>query len=243
MSAQPGQDERLLDEHLLDESIELRVGGGLPLRELTAAVDDVCRRAEQAAAPPCVVVHLGDGAPPPPRAWPVDADVQDVNRWERALRRLERSDSVTVAVARGACAGPALDLLLTADYRIATHDLRLLLPVNEGRLWPGMAVHRLTQQIGAARTRQLVLWGHEMTAPLAQRLALVDEVAVDSELATTIRAAVLLLGRTAGPELAISRQLIAEASGTSYEDALGAHLAACDRELRRTSALGAEPGR
>ena len=35
-----------------------------------------------------------------------------------------------------------------------------------------------------------------------------------------------------GRELAIRRRLLLDATTTSYEDALGAHLAACDRAVR-----------
>jgi isomerase DpgB len=35
-----------------------------------------------------------------------------------------------------------------------------------------------------------------------------------------------------GAELAIRRQLMLEAMTTTFEDALGTHLAACDRALR-----------
>jgi isomerase DpgB len=62
-------------------------------------------------------------------------------------------------------------------------------------------------------------------------MSLVDEIVADPEEAA--RAAIIMLGRIAGTDLAIRRQLLAEALSVSYEDALGAHLAACDRELRR----------
>jgi isomerase DpgB len=39
-----------------------------------------------------------------------------------------------------------------------------------------------------------------------------------------------------GAEMAIRRQLIFEAGSTTFEDALGAHLAAADRALRREAA-------
>jgi len=38
-----------------------------------------------------------------------------------------------------------------------------------------------------------------------------------------------------GRELSIRRRLLLEAASTSFEDALGAHLAACDRALRRAA--------
>jgi isomerase DpgB len=50
-------------------------------------------------------------------------------------------------------------------------------------------------------------------------------------------AAVAAIARQAagitGTELAIRRQLFLDAGHTRFEDALGSHLAACDRTLRR----------
>jgi isomerase DpgB len=52
-----------------------------------------------------------------------------------------------------------------------------------------------------------------------------------------------MLGRIAGPELSVRRQLLNEATSSAYEDAIGAHLAACDRELRRIGVAAPErPG-
>ncbi|MFE0045156.1 enoyl-CoA-hydratase DpgB [Streptomyces albireticuli] len=220
-------------EPLGGPGLTLHIDSGRPLAELTKAVDDACDRAANQEVPPTLALRLGaTRAPVSARSpWPGRVGVQDVNRWERAVRRLERLEAVSIAVAEGGCQGAALDLLLATDYRIATPDLRLLLPVNDGHFWPGMAVHRLVNQIGAARTRQLVLWGHELSAESAHRMGLVDELTTEVE--DTVRAAALLLGRTAGAEMAVRRQLLLEAATTEHEEALGSHLAACDRELRR----------
>jgi isomerase DpgB len=176
------------------------------------------------------VLRLG-ATRPEDRSWPGAVEIQDVNRWERAVRRLERLTAVSIAVGSGTCGGHALDLLLAADYRIATADFRLLLPVNDGHFWPGMAIHRLANQLGVARARQLVLWGHEISARRAVELGLIDEIA--TEPTDAVQAATLLLGRVSGADLAVRRQLLLEAPATSFEEAIGAHLAACDRELRR----------
>ncbi|MEV4442608.1 enoyl-CoA-hydratase DpgB [Streptomyces sp. NPDC049577] len=211
-------------------------GRNRPLAELTASLDAVCDRAEDAADRAAVItLRLGTTAPDE-RAWPEETTVRQVGRWEKAVRRLERLPAVSIAVAGDTCGGPALDLLLAADYRIATAGLRLLLPVHTGRLWPGMAVHRLAHQIGTARARQLLLWGSELTAERGLRLGLIDETVDDTTEA--LRAATLLLGRAAGPDLAVLRQLLEEAPVTSFDEALGVHLAACDRELRRRRRTG-----
>ncbi|MEU4262699.1 enoyl-CoA-hydratase DpgB [Streptomyces sp. NPDC025273] len=207
----------------------LTVDGTRPLDELTASVTSVCARAEEGGGQNVVVLRLRSA--PPDRSWPGRVRIGEVNRWERAVRRVERLAAVTVAVPEGVCGGPALDLLLTSDFRIASPDFRLLLPVNDEHFWPGMAVHRLVAQLGAAQARRLVLWGHEITADQAVSLGLVNEIGHDMEEA--LRATVVMLGRLSGAEVAIRRSLILEASATPYEEAIGTHLAACDRELRR----------
>ncbi|MDT0345440.1 enoyl-CoA-hydratase DpgB [Streptomyces litchfieldiae] len=214
---------------------QLVVGHVRTVGELTAELNAVCDRAED-RRPPGVVLMLGGS--PGDWPWPGAARIQEVNRWERAVRRLERLSAVIIAVARGTCGGPALDLLLAGDYRIAEPGLRMLLPVNDGHFWPGMGVHRLVNQVGVARARQLVLWGHELSAPQAIELGLVDEVT--EQLDDAIGAAALLLGRLSGPDLAIRRQLLLEAPSVDHDEALGPHLAACDRELLRLR-RGLEP--
>lgn len=222
-------------DQLDDPGLVLDADGTCPLSELTASIDETCRQIEDQDDPAVVLVRL-QPSPTNTRSWPGNVSIREVNRWERAVRRLERTGAVSVALAATSCAGPALDLLLASDYRIATADTRLLLPVNDGQFWPGMGVHRLVNQVGLARARQLVLWGGEILAEQAVAIGLIDEITSDPAAAT--QAAVVMLGRVAGAEHAIRRQLLLEAATTSYEDALGAHLAACDRELRRLRRIG-----
>ncbi|WP_311137603.1 hypothetical protein [Streptomyces sp. I6] len=127
--------------------ITLRLDAGQPLPELTAAVAGACDRAEERADRSVLLVRLPD-ARAGARTWPGPVDIQQISRWERAVRRLERLPAMSIAVASGACGGPALDLLLVSDYRIGSPDLRLLAPVNDGHFWPGMAVYRISRQLG-----------------------------------------------------------------------------------------------
>lgn len=236
MHAQHGTDQLPDGLHHL-----LRIDPRRALGELTAEVNAVSERLEIRAQ--CVVLRLG-GTDDADRSWPGDLAIQDVNRWERAVRRLENLPTVKIAVAEGTCAGASLDLLLAADYRIADPGMRLLLPVNDGHFWPGMAVYRLVQQVGLAHARQLVLWGHELPVRHALDIGLIDVSATDLDDAA--HAAVVLMGRATGREVAVRRQLLQEAAASSYEEALGVHLSACDRELRRmrhgTASPQAAPG-
>ena len=189
-------------------------------------VNALCARAEATGAP--VLLRLGGGKHP---AAPYDVAVQAVNRWERALRRLERLPAMTVAAVDGRCAGPALDVLLTVDYRVASATTTLRIPSVGAGPWPGMALYRLANQVGTGRARRMALFGADVTAARAEDWGLLDEV-VDDPLA---RAAEVVTRSRDGKELAIRRRLLLEAASTSFEDALGAHLAACDRALRRVA--------
>lgn len=183
------------------------------------------------------VVQIAAAGAPAGGIRPPDLSVALVSKWERAVRSLERSAAPTVAMAAGDCGGTALDVLLAADVRIATPDLRLLVSVDGEATWPGMAMFRLIQQTGLAPARGSLLFGTPITAAEALAVHLIDTVTGDP--ATAMAATVAKVRGFTGSELAIRRQLMFDASATSFEDALGSHLAACDRSLRRTAGKAA----
>ncbi|MGY4927217.1 enoyl-CoA-hydratase DpgB [Streptomyces sp. 900105755] len=215
------------------DALVLDVDGRRPLSaESVDAVGAVCDRAEDSEGRSRVIVRVSGT---PEAGWSSELTVTLVSKWERALRRLERLRASTVAVAGGDCGGAALDALLATDYRVGTGALRLVVPVGHGATWPGMALYRLAQHgARAAAIRRAVLFGTPITAADALALHLIDEVAEDPS--SALKAARERTGAVSGTELAIRRQLLADASTTSFEEALGVHLAACDRALRQASA-------
>jgi isomerase DpgB len=217
---------------IADSDLVLQVDGGRPLSaDLIAEFGAVCDAAEDSEAHAFVIVRVS-GVPGPD--WADDLSVALVSKWERGLRRLERVPAVTIAVAEDDCGGPALDALLVTDYRIMPAWAKLIVPVVAGATWPGMALYRLARQAaGTATARRAVVLGRPIEAAAAQEIGVIDEVTENSEIA--IEKAIEVAAAARGTELAIRRQLMAEALTTSYEDALGVHLAACDRTLRRRS--------
>jgi isomerase DpgB len=208
----------------------IRVDGGRPLSaDLIAELGAVCDVAEDSGTHAFVIVKVS-GVPGP--GWADNLSVALLSKWERGLRRLERVPAFTIAVADDNCGGPALDALLAADYRVIPEWAKLIVPVVTGATWPGMALYRLARQAaGAAPARRAVLFGTPIGAFAAQEIGLIDEVTENATLA--IEKAAEVAACAGGAELAIRRQLMQEALTTSYEDALGVHLAACDRTLRR----------
>lgn len=227
----------------------LDLDGTQPLTPATVrAVAELCDRAEDTATGTvtgtagggpdgaAVVTLRVTGAPGP--GWADGVDVSLVTKWERVLRRFERLPLATAAVAAGDCGGTALDAFLAADLRVALPGTRLLVPRDATATWPGMAGYRLVQLAGPARARRAVLFGRPITADRALDLGIVDEIAEDQAAAAAVTAEPA--GGLSGQELAIRRQLLFDAATTSFEDALGAHLAACDRALRRGAERSAE---
>jgi len=214
--------------------VALALGADTDIATATAAVNEVCSQVEDHRQTDVVVIRVGPGDPDV--AWPGPVPIQVVNRWERAVRRLERIGATTLLVARGRCAGPALDLLLVSDYRIMADGTEVVLPTTDELAWPGMSLYRLSQQLGVARARQILLWRPTIPATLAFELGLVDEIHDGDAAAGDDVARRILAMRRPGAELAIRRRLMLEATSTPYEEALGTQLAACDRELRRARA-------
>lgn len=213
----------------------LDVDGDRPLSAaLVAEVQAFCDLVEDAPDGTAAVIRLtGTEAA---RHWPGAVGIDLVSRWEKALRRLERAPAAKIAIAAGLCGGPALEVLLACDYRIGAPGARFEFPVRDGGVWAGMAVHRLVAQSGGAVARRMVLFGAALPAREALAAGLLDEIAEDPE-----RAAALLaepVGRLASGELAIRRRLVHDAAVTGFEEALGMHLAACERVLSRTAARG-----
>ncbi|MER5883121.1 enoyl-CoA-hydratase DpgB [Streptomyces sp. NPDC001941] len=220
---------------------ELRVDSGRALSPaLVAELDAFCDELESAAGEgrPVGVLLLGGGAGD--RDLRGDGvDVHLVSKWERALRRMERLGAPTLALAEGECGGVALDALLAADYRIARANTLLRPHVRPDGVWPGMALFRLASHAGAARVRRAVLFGTPVAAGEALELNLLDEVVGEGEREAAVKAAVELLTAFPGAELAVRRRLLIDATSVSFEDALGSHLSACDRSLRREREAGA----
>jgi isomerase DpgB len=210
----------------------LRVDGSRPLStETVAELGAACGRAEDGDTSGVVLICVS-GVPGP--QWPSGLSVALVSKWERELRRLERLPAVTIAVADDDCGGPALDALLATDYRIMPAWAKLVVPVVAGVSWPGMALYRLARQAaGAAHARRAALFGMPIGAATAQAMGVIDEVTDNATI--SLERAMEVAAAAEGTELAIRRQLVLEAPTTTFEDALGIHLAACDRALRRAA--------
>jgi isomerase DpgB len=191
------------------------------------AVQRLCDQVEDGLGAGLTTISV-TGSPAP--GWSAGLNVGLITKWERALRRFERLPAPTAAVLSGDCGGAALDALLAADFRIAAPDTRLVVAADGDATWPGMALFRLAR-LGGGPVRRAVLTGEPIDAARSLALGLVDEVTDDP--GPVLLGLAELTEGLAGAEIAIRRQLLADAVRTSFEESLGSHLAACDRALRR----------
>ena len=216
--------------------VQFELGGSSGLSPgLVAGLTAACDRAEDDGA--ALLLRLTDGTGE--LDWPGDVTMQSVTRWERAVSRLERLSAGTIAVADGVCRGACAEVLLATDYRVVTEDFRLRLPFHADGMWPGMALYRLGRQLGPGRARRFVLFDDDVTAADALELGLVDEVT--GQAPTRGAAVAERLGRWPHSEVAVRKRLLRESLEAGFADALGSHLAACDRALRHAARSSAVP--
>jgi enoyl-CoA hydratase/carnithine racemase len=101
--------------------------------------------------------------------------------------RLEDFPLPAIAAINGTAVAGGLELALGCDLMIAAARAKLGdMHANYSMFPGGGASVRLTRRIGAAQAKRLMLWGETISAPQALEIGLVDMVANDSELQTTI---------------------------------------------------------
>lgn len=217
----------------IDESAGLT---GALIKRLELACDAV----EDGAANGILEMRLRGSAQCAP-AWPCNASLDTVHKWEKTLRRIERLPGITLVVAEGRCGAGAIDLLAVADYRIAGRGLRLYPRGAGAASWPGVAMYRLAARAGQSAARAVFMFGAEIKATRAAGSGLADEVADDTQLARD--EFVQSLANVDSKTLASRRMILLEGLGQSYERVVGLHLAACAAELRSRPAVEAAAAR
>ncbi|WP_445505382.1 enoyl-CoA hydratase/isomerase family protein, partial [Microvirga sp. G4-2] len=101
--------------------------------------------------------------------------VASVRRFHMVFARIVAMPVVTVAEIEGHALGGGLELALSCDLRIATHDAKLGLPEANVGLIPGAGgTQRLTALCGVGIASRLILSGEVVSGLEAQALGLVQ---------------------------------------------------------------------
>lgn len=96
------------------------------------------------------------------------------------LQSLATFDGIVVAVVNGTAQGGGLETLLATDLQLVREGVKLGLPEIRSGLIPGMGgLTYLQGQVGAARTKRLVMLGELISAREAQDLGMISHVIDD----------------------------------------------------------------
>src|SRR2546426_6708891 len=99
-------------------------------------------------------------------------------RIERVADRLERVGKPTIAMIRGYCVGGGLSLALACDFRYASPDLKMGVPIARtlGNCLSMSNYARVVDLVGPARTKDLIMLARMLDAREALALGLVNAV-------------------------------------------------------------------
>jgi enoyl-CoA hydratase/carnithine racemase len=140
---------------------------------------NACRQIRESEDRPVAVALYGLGQAfcvhPPASAADCDAAGSS---WAEATSSLAQITAPTLAVLGGDAIGPALELALACDLRVATASARVGEPeVLHGRIPSAGGTQRLARAVGQATALHMLLLGEEVTASKALDLGLLQQVA------------------------------------------------------------------
>lgn len=117
------------------------------------------------------------------RAGWSDEDVKKhVRRQRSILQRLRRAPVFHVCLVSGVALGWGTEYLITADYKLVTHEASFALPETGLGILPGAGgTSELAQLIGPAHALRLGMTGEQIDASESLRIGLAQEEASDLE--------------------------------------------------------------
>jgi enoyl-CoA hydratase len=142
----------------------------------------------------------------------IDAEAMDsrfIRAGNRVFRRIAELDVPTIAVLSGSALGGGLELALSCDFRYASSAALLGFPEASVGAIPGwMGCQRLSDLVGASRTRELVLLGEPVAAARAAEWGIVNEAFPPEQLDERVAQICALLQLRSRASLSVSKRLL-----------------------------------
>ncbi|MDG0990763.1 MAG: enoyl-CoA hydratase/isomerase family protein [Yoonia sp.] len=140
-------------------------------------LEDLAKAVEQSTAK--VVILTGKG-----KVFSAGADLDAARAglaisplWERLSGAIARHPGLTIAALNGTVAGGAMGMVLACDLRIAVPTAKFFYPVMKlGFLPQPSDPKRLSQLVGPARTKLILMVGQKIGADQAQSWGLIEEI-------------------------------------------------------------------
>jgi enoyl-CoA hydratase/carnithine racemase len=146
------------------------------------------------------------------------ADAEQARAYEktpaRVVAAMVGSKKPVIAMIAGFCLGGGVQIALACDLRFAARGSHLGVPAARlGIVYPPEAVRMLTQTVGPANARDLLLSGRDIDAEEALAMGLVNRVLEPGELESHTREYALRLARNAPLTIAAAKQTVAFVCG------------------------------
>ncbi len=155
-------------------------------------------------------------------AWTALTPLQMWSEWirhgHRVFSRLIHLRQPVICAIQGLAFGGGLELALACDIRIAGESARFAMPeVTLGTVpgWGGTA--RLPELIGKGRAQQMILSGEPITAAVAERWGLVNEVVPTDRLNSRVEELANRIAANAPVSVQTAKQLVAGSSAVTLE--------------------------
>ncbi|MEW5718107.1 MAG: enoyl-CoA hydratase-related protein [Chloroflexota bacterium] len=180
-----------------------------------------------------VVIVTGAGE----RAFCVGADIKEWEQviaddpiamwraWDRpghrVFDRLARLHLPTIAALNGLAFGGGLELALACDLRVAADHAEFAFPEVKIGTQPGwMGSQRLPALIGVARAKQMIFTGMRVSAQVAERWGLVNEVVPRDQLVARANALANEIASNAPLAVQFAKTIVDAGAGQGVEIAL-----------------------
>jgi enoyl-CoA hydratase len=194
--------------------------------EMLAALEDAVTQAEQSRQVRVIVLAAAGekafcvGADI--LAWtalsPLDMWSEWVRRGHRIFERLERAKQPVICAIQGFAYGGGLELALACDIRIVTDSARFAMPEVKLGTVPGWGgTDRLPKLIGSARAKQMIFTGEPISADVAERWGLANEVVPVVSLSDRVTELAEKIAGNAPVAVQTAKQLIASPSSATLE--------------------------
>ncbi|MFT4434620.1 enoyl-CoA hydratase/isomerase family protein [Caballeronia sp. 15715] len=132
-----------------------------------------------------------------------------IRAGNRVFRRIAELDIPTISVLSGSALGGGLELALSCDFRYASTSAMLGFPEASVGAIPGwMGCQRLSDLVGAGRSRELVLLGEPITAARAAVWGMVTEALPREQLDARVAEICALLQRRSSASLSVGKRLL-----------------------------------
>jgi enoyl-CoA hydratase/carnithine racemase len=137
-----------------------------------------------------------------------------VRRGHRVFEQVARLRQPVIAVLNGYTFGGGLELALAADIRLAADHTELAMPEVKLGTVPGWAgTDRLPRLIGVARAKQMIFSGARVSAALAERWGLVNEVVPREQLMARAQALAAEIAANSPVAVQVAKQIIDGSAG------------------------------